>query len=96
MAHRFQGIKDENNPCRSEPVKLLLVKVRRAAVKQGWRPSKKKAATLDVFFTLISSCGTEKMIDIRDRALLYFGYRPHPCKNMGLSGFPKDFNALKV
>ena len=74
MAHRFQGIKDENNPCRSEPVKLLLVKVRRAAVKAGWRPSKKKAATLDVFFTLISSCGTEKMIDIRDRALLYFAF----------------------
>jgi integrase len=74
MAHRFQGIKDENNPCRSEPVKLLLVKVRRAAVKAGWRPSKKKAATLDIFFTLISSCGTDKMIDIRDRALLYFAF----------------------
>jgi integrase len=74
MAHRFQGIKDDKNPCRSEPVKLLLVKVRRAAVKQGWRPSKKKAATLDVFFTLISSCGTEKMIDIRDRALMYFAF----------------------
>jgi len=74
MAHRFQGIKEDQNPCRSEPVKLLLSKVRLAAVKGGWRPEKKKAATLDMLFTLLSTCGTEKMIDIRDRSLLYFAF----------------------
>jgi integrase len=74
MAHRFYGIKDEDNPCRAEPVKILLAKVRRAAVKKGWRPQKKKAATLDLLFTLLASCGDEKMIDIRDRALLYFAF----------------------
>jgi integrase len=74
MAHKFQGIKDEANPCRAEAVRLLLSKVRRASVKGGWRPAKKKAATLDVLFTLLATCGTEKMIDIRDRALLYFAF----------------------
>jgi integrase len=73
-AHRFQGIKDAENPCRSEPVRLLLSKVRRSAVKSGWRPAKKKAATLDLLFTLLSTCGTEKNIDIRDRALIYFAF----------------------
>jgi integrase len=73
-AHRLQGIKDAENPCRSEPVRLLLSKVRRSAVKGGWRPSKKKAATLDLLFTLLSTCGTEKNIDIRDRALIYFAF----------------------
>lgn len=74
MAHKFQGIVDEANPCRVEAVRLLLSKVRRASVKDGWRPAKKKAATLDLLFTLLSTCGTEKMIDIRDRALLYFAF----------------------
>ncbi len=73
-AHRLQGIKDAENPCRSDPVRLLLSKVRRSAVKGGWRPSKKKAATLDLLFTLLSTCGTEKNIDIRDRALIYFAF----------------------
>ncbi len=74
MAHRFQGIKNAANPCRAEAVKILLSKVRRAAVKGGWRPAKKKAATLDLLFTLVGTCGVEKMIDIRDRALLYFAF----------------------
>ncbi|GAB6909753.1 site-specific integrase [Desulfosarcina cetonica] len=74
MAHRFQGIKDDENPCRSEPVRLLLAKVRRMAVKDGWRPKKKKAATLDLLFTLVATCAPETMIDIRDRALLYFAF----------------------
>ena len=74
MAHRYQGFKDEANPCRAESVRLLLSKVRSAAIKGGWRPEKKKAATLDLLFTLLSTCGREKMIDFRDRALLYFAF----------------------
>jgi integrase len=35
---------------------------------------RKKAATLDLFFTLLSTCGSVKMIDIRDQALLYFAF----------------------
>jgi integrase len=74
MAHRYQGIKDDANPCRAEPVKILLAKARRAAVKAGWRPEKKTAATLDLLFSLVGTCTGEKMIDIRDRALLYFAF----------------------
>jgi integrase len=74
MAHKFLGMGDAVNPCRAESVRLLLSKVRRAAVKSGWRPAKKKAATLDLLFILLSTCGPEKMIDIRDRALLYFAF----------------------
>lgn len=74
VAHRFTGVKDADNPCLCAPVRLLLAKARRVAVKGGWRPAKKKAATLDLLFTLLAACGTEKMIDLRDRALLYFAF----------------------
>ncbi|BBO80818.1 integrase [Desulfosarcina ovata subsp. sediminis] len=74
IAHRYQGIQGDDNPCRTDPVRLLLAKVRRSAVKSGWSPRKKKAATLDFLFAMVATCALGKMIDLRDRALLYFAF----------------------
>ncbi len=73
VAHRFKDIKDRDNPCRSEAVRLVLSKARRAAIKTGWRPDKKQAATLDVLFPMLHTCG-DRLIDMRDHALLLFAW----------------------
>lgn len=36
VAHQLMGVKDAENPCLSEPVRLLLAKSRQVAVKAGW------------------------------------------------------------
>ncbi len=72
MAHRFQGIAKANNPCAAEAVRLSLFKGRRVAVKAGWRPAKEKTATLDLLYPMLNTCRPDKLIDIRDRALLFF------------------------
>jgi integrase len=74
VAHQLQGFIDGENPCLSEPVRLLLSKARSAAVKSGWRPAKKKAATLDLLYPMLSTCNGDRLIDIRDRALLFFAF----------------------
>lgn len=74
MAHRFQGIAKSHNPCTTEAVRLLLQNSRRIAVKAGLRPAKKKAATLDILYPMLNTCRPDKLIDIRDRALLFFAW----------------------
>lgn len=74
VAHTFQGIANEFNPCAAEPVRLLLSKARRVAVKAGWRPAKKKAATLDLLYPMLNTCRPDKLLDIRDQALLFFAW----------------------
>jgi len=69
-AHEAQGLE---NPCHSKEVKTLLSKARKAAVKNGDVPDKKKALTKDLLELLLSTCGNS-LIDIRDRALLLFGF----------------------
>ena len=71
VAHEMAGVRD--NPCKRPDVRLLLSKARKAAVKAGKGPKKKRAATLDLIEALIGSCGDE-VIDIRDRALISVGF----------------------
>jgi len=74
VAHKFQGIGKEHNPCAAEPVRLLLSKAHHVAVKAGWRPAKKKAVTLDLLHPMLNTCRPDKLIDVRDRALLFFAW----------------------
>lgn len=70
VAHEAQKME---NPCRSQEVKTLLSKARKAATKMGITPQKKKAITKNLLEAIISTCGGS-LIDIRDKALLLFAF----------------------
>jgi len=74
VAQKFQGIAHDGNPCAAESVRLLLAKAHHVAVKAGWRPTKKKAVTLDLLHPMLNTCRPDKLIDVRDRALLFFAW----------------------
>ena len=68
MAHEFQKLE---NPCHAPEIKMVLCKARKAARKHGWKPNKKKAATFDILHPMLGACnGGERLLDLRDRALL--------------------------
>ncbi len=69
-AHEAQKME---NPCRTKEVSTLLSKARRASVRQGHVPAKKKALTRDLLELLISTCD-DSLIGIRDKALLLFSF----------------------
>jgi integrase len=69
--HKTKGL---TSPCNDPMVSQLMSKARKAAARRGVRPKKKKAVIKDVLEKLLESCGDEKIIDIRDRALLFFGW----------------------
>ena len=69
-AHEMRGL---TNPCKSGEVRFLLSKARRAAVNNGFRVTKKKAATLDILETMIKTCDNS-IFGIRDRAVLLFAF----------------------
>ena len=70
VAHDAAGVQ---NPCRRPEVRLLLSKARKARVKAGMGPRKKRAATLDLIEALLSTC-VDETADIRDRALIAVGF----------------------
>ncbi len=59
-----------DNPCKDKRVVALM----RAVRKKTAKPVKKKALKLDLLNRLLQSCDSESLFDIRDRAILYFGF----------------------
>lgn len=70
-AHDAAGLP---NPCADRQVAKLLARAGRAVAHNGWTPKKKAAAQLEVLEALLATCGTSEPHDIRDRALLLFGF----------------------
>jgi integrase len=60
-----------SNPCRNEEVSLLFQKLTK---KYGSSKPSGKAITKDILDDMLDTCGNEKLIDVRDRALLLFAW----------------------
>lgn len=79
VAHRIavlssvHQLRKQPNPCEQPPVRHLLARVRRAAVKRGERLGKKTAIVRSGLEALIATCD-DSMEGLRDRALLYFAF----------------------
>jgi integrase len=62
------------NPCSDPLIIMLMSKSRKASARRGYKPRKKKAVIKDVLDQLLATCDSERLIDVRDRALLLFGW----------------------
>lgn len=72
VAHDLAGA--EPNPCRDRQVRRLLAKARAADVRAGWRPARKSAAHRSVLEGILPPAAAGSVIDVRDRAMLLFGF----------------------
>lgn len=62
------------NPCDNKQLSQLLSKSRKKSVRSGWHPHKKAAAPREILEKLIKTCEENTPRDIRDRAILLFGW----------------------
>ncbi|SFQ14113.1 site-specific integrase [Tranquillimonas alkanivorans] len=69
----FHRSKELPNPVDDQRVKDFLMKARKAAVRRGYRPSKKRAATKDIVDRLALTCDFDAR-GHRDRAMILFGF----------------------
>lgn len=69
--HRMKGVA---NPCSDPGIIKLMSKSRKAAARRGYRPRKKKAVIKSVLDAMIETTHENRLIDIRDRALMLFGW----------------------
>jgi len=69
--HRTLGLP---SPTLDHRVRELLRKTRNARARAGVRPRKMRAATADVLHALLDTCAAGSALDLRDRALLLFGF----------------------
>lgn len=69
-AHTLRG---EANPCAGIAIRELLSRARRAAVRRGERPRKKRAITRPELEALLGTCDNS-LEGLRDRALLCFAF----------------------
>jgi integrase len=69
--HRMKGVA---NPCADPTVITLMSKSRKAAARRGYKPFKKKAIVKTVLDQIIETTNEGRLIDIRDRALILFGW----------------------
>jgi integrase len=69
--HKTKGMP---SPCNAPAVVKLLSKARKAAARRGAKPNKKRAVVLKTLDLLVETCASDSKIDIRDRALLFFGW----------------------
>lgn len=69
--HKTKGLA---SPCNDPTVSKLMSKARKAAARRGEKPKKKKAVIKDVLDQMIETCSDDSVIDVRDRALLFFGW----------------------
>lgn len=69
--HRIKGVQ---NPCSDPAVITLMSKSRKAAARRGYKPLKKKAIVKSILDQIIATTSENKLIDIRDRALILFGW----------------------
>lgn len=70
----FHKTKGFASPCNDPLVSQLMSKARKAAARRGVKPKKKKAVVKDILERMLETCSDNKVIDIRDRALLFFGW----------------------
>jgi integrase len=70
----FHKSKNLPSPCNAPLVSELMTKARKAAARRGSRPLKKKAVIKDLLDQMIETCSGDTVIDVRDRALLFFGW----------------------
>lgn len=70
----FHRMRKLANPCDDPTIIKLMSVSRKAAARRGYRPRKKKAVTKDLLDQLLETCSTNRLIDIRDRALILFGW----------------------
>jgi integrase len=84
LSAAHEALKVEN-PCRCKEVTILLSKARKAGVKKGLGPTKKKAATRDILEVMLATC-KDSLIDIRDRALLLFAFSSGGRRRSEVSG----------
>lgn len=70
----FHKTRNLASPCNDAAIAKLMSKARKAAARRGYRPKKKKAVVRDTLQALIATCDKGELIDVRDRALLYFGW----------------------
>ncbi len=69
--HRMRKL---DNPCADPRIITLMSKSRKASARRGYKPRKKKAVIKDVLDQLLATCTSDRLIDVRDRALLLFGW----------------------
>lgn len=74
------------NPCREKEVSSLLVMAQKAQMNKGKRVQKKEAATAEIINKLIASCDSDKLIDIRDKAILLVGFSSGGRRRSELAG----------
>lgn len=70
----YHKVKNLPSPCADPAVSQIMSKARKAAARRGYRPKKKKAVVRDVLDLLLETCSPGRAIDIRDEALLLFGW----------------------
>lgn len=66
-------LKKMHNPCRSQAVRILMIKARSAASKSGNGPKKKRAITAKLLEQMLATFG-QSLKDKRDRAILLFAF----------------------
>lgn len=69
--HKAKGLP---NPCSDPMIVTIMSKARKAAARRGERPRKKKAAVKSILDAMIETCSSGRLLDIRDEALLLFGF----------------------
>lgn len=69
--HRREGWA---SPVGTERVKELMAAGRKAQAKKKITPTKKKALIREPFEALLATCDANRLVDIRDRAMLLFGW----------------------
>jgi integrase len=69
--HKSKGY---TSPCNEPLISELMTKARKAAARRGAKPLKKKAAIKEILDRMIETCDQGTLIDIRDKALLFFGW----------------------
>ena len=70
---KLHRLKKLDNPCADEPVRELLKKAKRAAVKRGLGSRAKRAATREILEQMLATCD-DSLTGCRDRALLLFAW----------------------
>jgi len=69
--HKAKGLP---NPCADPMVVQIMSKARKAAARRGERPRKKKAVIRSILDRMLETCGADRLIDLRDAAILLFGF----------------------
>jgi len=69
--HKAKGLE---SPLADPMVVQVMSKARKAAARRGERPKKKKAVVRSVLDRMLETCEAGRLLDVRDAALLLFGF----------------------